>query len=215
MFVITGFLIGFLGSLHCVGMCGPLVIALSPQKKGTLHVTSSLLFMQMGRLASYILLGLIVGWLGEKLMTMGLQRTVSITAGLLMMAYPILFYSKYRRWFEIDSSNASKIFWRWGGALLRHPNPLSQMALGFLNGLLPCSLVYLALTASLTVGTYFDGLLYMLAFGLGTIPAILGTGFVGSLILEKWRGVRWFSPLFVMLVAFLLIFRGVLIPYMQ
>jgi uncharacterized protein len=211
----AAFILGFLGSLHCAGMCGPLMVAL-PIGNGS---RSSFVFgryiYQSGRLGTYSLIGLVFGLAGKSLFLIGVQRWVSIAIGVLLILG--LFFSR-----KLSASQpvglAVGFLRKHMGRLLREKTTYSLALLGALNGLLPCGLVYIAGAGALATGGVFSGVLYMLAFGLGTAPMMLGLSLSGSLLPATWRlRLVKIIPVSIFLLGSLLILRGMElgIPYVS
>jgi len=170
------FSMGFMGSLHCIGMCGGLVSAVSMSRPQVWW--SGLLVYQFGRVTTYAVLGLLVGLSGAALSAFGgdlLQRLLALLAGLLM----ILFALNLGGWLPDPLRRMAA----WGGrktglALLARNVANGARAggwytLGLANGLLPCGLVYAALSLALAAGDSRLAVLMMASFGLGTIPAMM------------------------------------------
>lgn len=199
-------LTGLAGSLHCIVMCGPLAMALPLGRLSRWQRPFGLLAYHSGRLTSYATLGAVVGWLGQGLWVVNLQAPVSITAGALLVIWGVSG--------KTQPSFGSWVSQRLGfGALMRqllkHPQPISWFAMGALNGLLPCGLIYTALTGTLLSSTAGAGMSYMLFFGLGTLPALLGVRLLSTWLSHPLR--RQFGrvlPVATVLVGVLLLVRG-------
>ena len=165
--------IGLLGSFHCLGMCGPIAVSL-PLKENSwgTRINSSLLY-NFGRILTYILLGLIFGLMGLGISIWGIQQWVSIGVGIIMImsiAFPVIFHgANVIRGIDTLFSGFKKFFRRFFGFRTYS----SVLVIGLLNGFLPCGLVYIALAGALISTSPMNGALYMLAFGLGTVPALL------------------------------------------
>ena len=167
---------GFMGSVHCIGMCGGLVSAVSMSRK---HVWwSGLLVYQFGRISTYAALGLLVGLSGAALSAFGgdqLQRLLAVLAGLLMIAFAMNLAGWLPDPLQRPGAWASR---KTGLARLamrvsKNARASSWYALGLVNGLLPCGLVYAALSLALAAGDAINATLMMIAFGLGTVPAMM------------------------------------------
>lgn len=209
MDLLQPFLIGLFGSLHCLGMCGPIALAL-PLKQDSWHarVLSGSLY-NLGRTVTYGSLGLLFGFLGLGLHIWGIQQWVSIAMGTLMIlgvAFPVLFSGgRINRWIDQKMVGFRKFFGRFF-SLRSYP---SLLAIGLLNGLLPCGLVYIALAGALLAGTPFDGSVYMIVFGLGTIPAMLAVSLAGNAVGSALRArIRGVIPILILLVGILFVLRG-------
>jgi sulfite exporter TauE/SafE len=202
----TAFLLGLAGSLHCAGMCGPLMLALAKARPSTMGQATGRVFYHIGRAASYCLLGVMAGFLSHIVAPAGFQRWLSVTlgaaliAGLLISARvplvaPVL---KWVAWLK------GSLQW-----LLSRNSLMSQMTMGALNGLLPCGLVYVAAAGAAATGHPLTGAAYMALFGLGTWPMLLGIHFVGQrLPLPSRLSLGRITRAAVLLMAVLLILRG-------
>ncbi len=210
--------IGLLGSFHCIGMCGPLALALPLSDRSTGSRVISALLYNSGRIMTYAALGLIFGLLGKGINVWGFQRWVSILLGLIMILAvfsPLLFRSLHIE-SHIDSLLAG--FKRVFARFFSTRSLISILFIGLLNGLLPCGLVYLALAGALVSNTPFEGGLYMLMFGLGTIPALLAVLMIGNVFGIAFRNrVKRIIPVMVVVIGLLFILRGLNlgIPYLS
>ncbi|GAB3020734.1 sulfite exporter TauE/SafE family protein [Spirosoma pulveris] len=206
----TALLTGLAGSLHCIGMCGPLAMAVPV---GRLPVGQRALargLYHLGRLSAYSLLGVVVGSVGQGLLVMGLQRPVSILAGILLLVW-VVSSRTFPNW--VQASPLTRRLTAPLAQLLRQPTLHHITGLGFLNGLLPCGSVYVALTGALAAPSLLNGGLYMLVFGLGTVPAMLSLTMALTNLTPRLR--QRFGkamPLATVLLAVLLIVRGIGLP---
>ncbi len=215
--VLAAFLLGFLGSFHCIGMCGPIAIAL-PQHEGKKNIifTSALLY-NFGRVITYALIGLLFGTIGKGLFIGGFQQIVSIATGVLIIlfvAFPYILPSKFKQVsvlkIPIIRSAFSKAF--------QMKSFSAYLILGLINGLLPCGFVYMALSGAMLTGTTLDGSLFMFFFGLGTIPAMFSLSVMGSFVNLNFRNkIKKAIPAFSIIVGMILILRGMNlgIPYIS
>jgi uncharacterized protein len=211
----TAFILGFVGSLHCAGMCGPLAMAVPVVGRGRSAIIRSRLLYNLGRIATYVVMGLIVGLLGEAFALAGVQRWVSLAAGASILIG--LFVSG--RWLNGFAMN------RWiarlksaFGTLLQRRSHASTLAFGLLNGLLPCGLVYVACTAALASHRWLDGVGYMALFGLGTLPMMFGFGLIGVKFQNVIRvRLQKLVPVSLAVVGGLLLLRGLAlgVPYLS
>jgi sulfite exporter TauE/SafE len=215
MELLSALILGLVGSLHCAGMCGPLALALpvTGHRAGTFFAGRAA--YNLGRIATYSLLGLIFGLVGRSLALAGVQRWVSIALGVTLIVG--LFASRKLALWHPVTAGVDKLKTRMG-ALLRQRSLTALGLLGLLNGLLPCGLVYVACAGATATGDILTGMLYMLIFGLGTIPMMLAIGLSGKLVPPAFRlQLRKAIPVSVFLLATLLILRGMSlgIPYVS
>lgn len=201
---------GLVGSLHCIGMCGPIAIALPLGKKNWLHRTFGSFTYNIGRTLTYGILGGLFGLLGQGIEMAGLQQWATILIGVIMIL-SVLFPVVFREKIKID-----QIFTGYAGRLVGHFRKLflkssisSLFVIGLLNGLLPCGLVYVAIAGAISTGNVSSGIIYMILFGLGTIPVMFAIPLAGNLIgtgiRKKFRGV---VSAFIVVLGILFILRG-------
>lgn len=218
MFV-TAFAIGALGSFHCIGMCGPIAISVPLGGKNGLSALIRGLAYSLGRISTYAILGLIVGFLGEQLMFAGLQQGLSIAVGVLVLAFIVLPKTVTKR---LDpTSKFAQLFIKLKSSfqgLFKSKSPVGPLALGLINGLLPCGLVYVGLAGALALGNPVSSAGFMAAFGLGTVPVMISVIFAGDLISLQWRAkIRKLMPVVFAILGTLFILRGMNlgIPYIS
>ena len=202
-------IIGLLGSFHCLGMCGPIVVSLPLREQSwETKVFSSLLY-NLGRVTTYAFLGLIFGLLGLGLHIWGIQQWVSIAVGTIMIlsvGFPILFHgSKITTIFDGLLMGFKKSFGRFFG--LR--TYTSIWMIGILNGFLPCGLVYVALAGALLSTTPWNGAFYMIIFGIGTVPALMVLSLLGNFLTAAFRRrMQGIVPFLILLIGILFVLRG-------
>ncbi|NBV14166.1 MAG: sulfite exporter TauE/SafE family protein [Sphingobacteriia bacterium] len=200
----SGLLLGLIGGLHCLGMCGPLIFAFS----GNTRI--EILAYHLGRILMYACLRLIAGTIGMSLELGGIQQSVTLISSILMLALIWIPFPKNRRGFAWLSYGMQKFS--------QNNSASSKMALGALNGLLPCGSVYIAMAGSAGGANPVYSALFMAMFGLGTFPVLAMVSFVGKqvspIILVKLRG---FVPYLASFIACLMIIRGMNlgIPYLS
>jgi sulfite exporter TauE/SafE len=215
MILWTALLLGLVGSLHCAGMCGPLALALPTSCHSTSGFVAGRLAYNLGRVATYCLLGVIFGLAGRTLLLAGIQRWVSIGLGValfvgLFSSRPLALWSPVIALVGRLKSGM--------GRLLRCRSIVSLGLLGLLNGFLPCGLVYVACAGALAAGGLLAGVQYIAMFGLGTVPMMLGISLSGRLLSTPLRlQVKKAIPASVFVLATLLILRGMSlgIPYVS
>ena len=206
----TAFTIGLFGSLHCVGMCGPIALALPYQGQSRWLAVWKVLLYNLGRTFTYIFLGLLIGLLGKGLFLAGMQRWLSIALGISLVIIAIFSIPVESR--LLRSSLVGRFFFFIKsslGRLLKNNSSPTFFQIGVLNGFLPCGLVYMAIVGAVTMGSTIGGATYMLLFGLGTIPLMLATAFAGQMVTIKVRNtLKRLYPVFLIALAALFIFRG-------
>ena len=217
--ILTALIFGLLGSFHCVGMCGPIAFLLPLDRKSEGKKLIQLASYHFGRLLTYSLIGLLFGLLGRQLNLFGFQQQLSVGIGVLMILAVILPTKVFGRY------NGSKFIYKWVGriknelgAQLRKKTPDAFFTIGFLNGLLPCGLVYMAVFGALATGGAWQGALYMFAFGLGTVPLMTTAIYLGNFLKGKAKKrVVKAIPVFVVIIGVLFILRGLGlgIPYVS
>lgn len=182
---ITALVIGFLGSLHCAGMCSPLAIAVTNLSKPAFI---NRFIYNGGRILSYGFQGVIAASVGSLFEVTGLQTTLSIALGILLIVAGFAGITRFT--IPILSAGIQKVttFIKIRlGDFIKQKTKLSLIITGMLNGLLPCGLTYMALTYCLTIINPLEGFLYMLVFGLGTLPVMLGVTTVMQTLMLKFN----------------------------
>ncbi|HEY0039459.1 MAG TPA: sulfite exporter TauE/SafE family protein [Flavisolibacter sp.] len=213
------FVMGIFGSLHCIGMCGPIAMALPMGARSSGSRLAGGLIYNLGRIVTYSSLGLVLGLAGDFLVTPQIQSTVSIVFGAAILLYLVL-PSRLKK--NVSKSSPVQGFFlsihKQLGKLLSSESNSSLFSIGLLNGLLPCGMIYLALTSSFLTGSALNGSLFMAAFGFGTFPAMLAAAFFGSFLNQQVRlNLRKAVPVFLACMATLLVLRGLNlgIPYIS
>lgn len=170
------FIIGLSSSLHCLGMCGPLILSM-PMKSGSIWDRVQYF---LGKTLSYATLGAIIGTLGWGIYALEWQKTIAIICGVFLIILGLGIY-KLNKGF---SSGISNTISKWFSYFFNKDYKLKLFFLGYINGLLPCGMVYIALTTALVSTSPLEGALAMASFGLGTIPIL----FVLSIFKERIAG---------------------------
>jgi uncharacterized protein len=211
--------VGLIGSFHCAGMCGPIALALPLKNNQWFSRIASGTVYNLGRIITYGLLGLLFGLLGKGFRLAGFQRWISILLGLIMII-SVLFPFFFRQKFSL-----SGLFTGFASRLTTHLRKMfsqrsysSMFSIGLLNGLLPCGLVYIAVAGSINSGSAGNGVLFMVLFGIGTIPMMLLISLIGNVISVKIRrNVTKIVPWFIVFLGILFILRGMSlgIPYVS
>ena len=211
----TAFLLGLVGSLHCAGMCGPLALALPPAGNTRSTYLLGRLAYNLGRIITYCVMGLVFGLIGKSLTLVGIQRWASIALGVALLVGLLA-----SRKLILGRPFLAVVAWlkHRMGALLRQRSFPSLLLLGLLNGLLPCGLVYVACAGAAVTDGLVGGVLYLAAFGVGTLPMMLALSLSGRLVPVPLRlKMAKAVPVAVGLIAALLILRGLSlgIPYLS
>ncbi len=181
------FLAGLAGSAHCVGMCGGFACALGPDPRGVLATWIRHLSYQIGRITSYCFLGALAGQLGLWLVAGpgsagwvdAAQRVLACVSGALVLLVGLQFLGLARPVMQGSVGALSQAMVRGLRSLVAAPGAGAPLALGVVNGFLPCPLVYAFVAQALAAGGAVSGLQVMVAFGLGTVPAMLAMGGLG------------------------------------
>lgn len=215
--LILAFFIGLLGSIHCVGMCGPLMFSIPNSTGSSLGRVTNLLLYQFGRLLTYGLLGLFLGAIGAGSHLQGWQQYLSVFTGIFLIGMAI--YHVFGRHIPTISLGQQKLLTpllQKMGYWIQRPG--GHFMVGLLNGLLPCGMVYMALATALNTNSSTNGFLFMLMFGAGTLPLLLTAGFIGNFFkgFMKFNRSTWLPLLFLILgVWFILRAANLGIPYVS
>lgn len=211
---LSALLLGLGGSLHCGGMCGPLMMALLAGTDPAARVRSRVAY-HAGRLTTYALIGLIFGLVGRGFHVAGWQRAVSMVAGvLLLIGGAVASRLSLDAWL-VRSVGWVKALFRLG---MGRKTLGSLMFLGMINGFLPCGLVYAAGVAAAASGSPLSGVVSMVVFGLGTLPLLLAVDRLGQGLGADGRArLQKAVPWVIAGVGVLLIVRGLGlgIPYLS
>lgn len=212
----VAFYIGLFGSIHCIGMCGPLAFAVPVSNPVWWRFAADKVLYNLGRVVSYSLLGLIIGLIGRQMWLFGFQQGISILSGLLIAL------AGFSRIFKLKLFNSKK-----PGRLLVTVNKFivyaikhhaGNFAIGVLNGLLPCGFVYIALLGAVYTNSPQGAVTYMFWFGMGTFPlmflATLSSGFIGN---TMRRRINTAIPYFMVCLGLWFVMRGLAlnIPYLS
>ncbi len=215
----SALIFGLLGSFHCVGMCGPIAFMLPVDRTNSTKKVIQIFTYHFGRLLAYSLIGLFFGLVGKSLYIFGIQQQLSIFLGILMIVVVVIpskVFNKYnfsKPIYKIISKVKSSL-----GKALKKKTADTFLTIGFLNGFLPCGLVYMAVFASLAMQSAWQGSLYMALFGLGTIPLMTSAIYLGKFLNTKMKQrIQKGIPIFVVIIGLLFILRGLGlgIPYLS
>ncbi|WP_299323505.1 sulfite exporter TauE/SafE family protein [uncultured Maribacter sp.] len=217
--LLSALILGLMGSLHCVGMCGPIAFMLPVDRTNNYKKFGQIFIYHFGRLMAYGLIGLIFGLLGKGLSIFGIQQKLSIGIGIIMIVIVLIPYKTFNKYnlskpiYKIISKVKNQL-----GKELKKKSPDTFLTIGFLNGFLPCGLVYMALFGSIAMGDALQGSLYMMLFGLGTLPLMTAAIYFSNLLKGGIRQkVQKVIPVFVVIIGVLFILRGLGlgIPYVS
>lgn len=217
--LLSAFILGLLGSFHCIGMCGPIAFMLPVDRSNSLKKVSQITIYHFGRLLAYSIIGLVFGLIGKSLYIFGFQQQLSIVIGILMILVVLIPQKTFNKYnFSKPVYKAiSKVKSALGSALKKKTMD-TFLTIGFLNGFLPCGLVYMALIAAMAGGNAANGSLYMTIFGLGTIPLMTTAIYLSHFLKGSARRyIQKIIPVFVIFIGVLFIIRGLGlgIPYLS
>lgn len=216
----VAFLFGLLGSVHCLGMCGPIAFLLPLEHQKPWKKAAQIILYHFGRILAYSSIGLVFGILGKQISLFGFQQYLSIATGVLMIVFVLLPQTKFRSFsgFKIVTRVISKLQFKLS-ALLRQKNNSNLLLVGILNGFLPCGFVYLAVFGSLANSqSLLSSVLFMVFFGLGTIPLMTSVVYAFHLFSKRTQQIiKNQFPVLVIVLAGLFILRGLGldIPYLS
>lgn len=208
--VYTAFFLGLVSSLHCIGMCGPIAMMLpvdhnNPEKKALQVMT-----YHLGRLSAYAIIGFLFGLLGRGFFLAGIQQELSVVLGILMIFVIVvpeklfLSYSISKPVYLLIVKAKSAL-----GSQFKKKSFSSLFAIGLLNGFLPCGLVYVALFGAMAMQQVALGTVFMVLFGLGTVPLMSSVVYAHSFFSLPVRNkVRKVIPFVGIVIGVLFIFRG-------
>lgn len=208
-FLVAAISLGFLGSFHCIGMCGPIALALPVHHKPRGQQLAAIFAYNAGRMLTYACFGIVFGSIGEGLAFFGFQQALSVALGVLLLLG--LFFGRFAPVKAISSGNykllsglKEKI-----AHLFEKHGLRSFLGIGLLNGLLPCGLVYVAAAGAAATRSAWQGALFMALFGAGTLPFMFGISYFSQSIGLRARNTfRKLVPIAVAAMAVLLILRG-------
>lgn len=204
----SALILGLLGSFHCLGMCGPIAFMLPVDRSNSLIKVTQISLYHFGRLMAYSLMGLFFGLMGKGLYIFGIQQQLSIVIGVAMIIAVLI----PTRVLNSFSKSGFKLISRLKSALgqaLKKRTADTFLTIGFLNGLLPCGLVYMAVFGAIATANTLQGSLYMFLFGLGTIPLMTTAIYIGKFLNTSLKQrFRKAIPIAVIIIGALFILRG-------
>lgn len=215
----TAFIFGLISSFHCIGMCGPIAMMLPVDRTNEAKKVTQIITYHLGKLTAYGILGLIFGLLGRTFYLAGIQQQLSIIVGILMIMVAIIpenVFAKYnfsKPVYRVVSKVKSSL-----GQQFKSKSYQSLFTIGLLNGFLPCGMVYVAIFGAIAMQSVSMGIVYMLLFGLGTIPLLTAVIYVSNLLSISFRRtLQKMIPIVAVLIGVLFIIRGLGldIPYLS
>lgn len=208
-------LMGFTGSLHCAGMCGPIVWVMPFQHLSGIKKFAGIFLYHFGRITTYALLALVL-FSFRSLFNPQVQQYISIALGAVLLIIGVLYFIP---------AAAVKVSMPWAdkvknllGKFVGRPGLTALLVSGFLNGLLPCGLVYMALSTSLAAKTPVAAMGLMYAFGLGTVPMMVSITLLRSRVnLSQMQLLKRSVPILMFAFGSIFILRGLNlgIPYLS
>ncbi len=206
----TALIFGLISSLHCIGMCGPIAMMLPVSRNNPAKKVIQIMLYHAGRLTSYATLGLLFGLLGKGLYLAGIQQQISIAVGVLMIAIAVVperVFAKYnfsRPIYTAISKVKSNL-----GQQFKRKSPDALLTIGLFNGLLPCGLVYAALFGAIAMQNITLSALYMILYGVGTIPLMSAVVYVANFLTLPFRNkLQKAVPIVTVVIGVLFILRG-------
>lgn len=210
MFQLSALLIGFLGSFHCVAMCGPIALALSGGSENNAKYLLGRSIYNLGRIFTYGVIGLIAGMLGHTLLMAGFQKSISIAIGAFMIISVItVYYLPIKSGTNVVSLKINAFIKKVFSGVIKKKNTTSLFIAGMANGVLPCGFVYIALAGAAATQEPFSGAGYMIMFGLGTFPAMMAVSAFGKVAGLKARAfLVKAAPILMIVLGLIFIYRG-------
>ncbi|MCU4188413.1 sulfite exporter TauE/SafE family protein [Flavobacterium sp. HXWNR29] len=215
----SAFIFGLISSFHCVGMCGPIAMMLPVDRNNEAKKVTQIITYHIGKLTAYGILGLIFGLLGRSFYLAGMQQQLSIIVGVLMIVVALVpekVFAKYnfsKPVYKIISKVKSSL-----GQQFKNKSYKSLFTIGLLNGFLPCGMVYVAIFGAIAMQSVSLGVLYMLLFGIGTIPMLTAVIYISNVLSFSFRGtLQKIIPVVAVVIGMLFIIRGLGldIPYLS
>lgn len=215
----SAFIFGLISSFHCIGMCGPIAMMLPVERNNPEKKVIQIMTYHLGRLTAYGIIGLIFGLLGKGLFLAGIQQKLSVIIGVLMILVIVIPEKTLARYnfskpvYKLISRIKQNL-----GSHFKNKSFKSLFIIGLLNGFLPCGMVYVALFGAIAMQSASFGVLYMMLFGLGTIPLMTTVVYVNSFLTIPIRNkIQKVIPYVGVVIGILFILRGLGlgIPYIS
>ena len=215
----SAFIFGLISSFHCIGMCGPIAMMLPVDRTNQAKKVTQIITYHIGRLTAYGTIGFVFGLLGKGFFLAGIQQNLSIFIGaamIIVVLIPEKIFAKYN-FSKPEYRLISKIKTALGSQF-RNKSYKSLFTIGLLNGFLPCGMVYVALFGAIAMQSESLGVLYMILFGLGTVPMMSSIVYINSYLTMPVRNkIQKLIPYVAVLIGCLFILRGLGlgIPYIS
>ena len=215
----SAFIFGLISSFHCIGMCGPIAMMLPVDRSNEAKKVTQIITYHIGKLTAYGTLGLIFGLLGRTFYLAGMQQQLSIIVGILMILVAVIpekVFAKYnfsKPVYRVITKVKSSL-----GQQFKNKSYKSLFTIGLLNGFLPCGMVYVAIFGAIAMQSVSLGVLYMLLFGIGTIPMLTAVIYISNVLSFSFRGtLQKIIPVVAVVIGMLFIIRGLGldIPYLS
>jgi sulfite exporter TauE/SafE len=200
-------------------MCGPIAMMLPVDRNNEAKKITQIITYHIGKLTAYGILGLVFGLLGRSFYLAGMQQQLSIIVGVLMIVVALVpekIFAKYnfsKPIYKVITKVKSSL-----GQQFKNKSYKSLFTIGLLNGFLPCGMVYVAIFGAIAMQSVSLGVLYMILFGIGTIPMLTAVIYVSNLLSFSFRGtLQKMIPVVAVVIGMLFIIRGLGldIPYLS
>lgn len=216
--LISALVLGLASNFHCLGMCGPIAMILPLDRSRLSSMVGGTLLYNAGRIFSYVLLGVLVGFLGLVINIFSFLQWISIAAGIGLIVFAwryqlIRFFPKFQ-----SRANVMPLYQKGMRWAMQSNSPMKFFVLGNINGLLPCGMVYIALINATVSGSFAGSVTAMIAFGAGTLPVMVAVPLMAQKMnLSKKVFFRRSVPYIITIVGALMLMRGLNlgIPYIS
>ena len=215
----TAFIFGLISSFHCIGMCGPIAMMLPVDRNNQAKKVTQIITYHLGRLFAYSTIGFIFGMLGKGFLLAGMQQKMSIFIGIAMILIILIpekvvaNYNFSKPIFKVISKIKTTL-----GSQFKNKSYKSLFTIGLLNGFLPCGMVYVALFGAIAMQSPTLGILYMVLFGLGTVPMMSSIVYLNSFLTISIRNkIQKAIPYVAVFLGIVFVLRGLGlgIPYIS
>jgi sulfite exporter TauE/SafE len=206
----TAFIFGLISSFHCVGMCGPIAMMLPMDRSNTTKKAVQICTYHLGRLTAYASIGFVFGLLGKGFFMAGFQQKLSLFIGVSIIVLALVPEKKIAQYnlskpiFKLISKIKTSL-----GSQFKNKTYKSIFTIGLLNGFLPCGMVYVALFGAIAMQSVGFGILYMILFGLGTVPLMSCVVYLNSFLTVSTRNkIQKVIPYVAVAIGLLFVLRG-------